>query len=257
MLCRSAPCSCAPCPGCVSRRWSLADLPQLWPLQHLSGLTDLTISGCNCDSWGPAAALPWLTHLKQLRALRLGSMHLLPPTVEALRFLSAATFVDVGISEDAGQVLPASLAHLSELRSLTLKLAGGVDLAAARMTELTWLTCVELSELYFQARGGPISGLSTLPMLETLSLGPHDFDAEVGVHSPSHYQPSNLPAWQPAAELTQQGNHACVDAMPRRTLALLQAGYAICGPGFFGLPGGRRPHCPLQPSSAARSRSRS
>ena len=180
MLCRSAPCSCAPCPGCVNRRWSLADLPQLWPLQHLTDLTDLMISGRIYDSRGPAAALPWLAHLKQLRALWLNSMHLLPPAIEALRSLSAVTSVDVGISTGAGQVLPASLAHLSQLRSLTLALAAGVDLAAASMTRLTCLTHVALSVLEGEARGGPLTGLSTLPALETLSLGPCGFDAEVG-----------------------------------------------------------------------------
>ena len=118
--------------------------------------------------------------------------------MEALRSLSAVTSVDVGISEDAGQVLPASLAHLSQLRALKLALAGRVDLAAASMTGLTCLTCVELSELDDEA-GPIITGLSTVPMLEQLSLGACDFDPEVGVHCPCHWQASNLTAWQLAS----------------------------------------------------------
>ena len=181
------------------------DLPQLWQLQRLTSLTDQQIS-CNIllGSQGPAAALPWLEHLKQLRALQLSSMHLLPPAVEALRSLSAVTSVDVGISEDAGQVLPASLAHLSELRSLRLALAGDVDLAAASTTGLTCLTNVCLLELHGQARGGPISGLSTLPVLEQLSLWA-DFDAEVS--APPTGQPGSLAAWQLATELVPQLRH--------------------------------------------------
>ena len=187
-------------------------LPHLWPLQHLTGLTSLEISSRTNDSRGPVAALPWLAHLKQLRALRLNGMHLLPPAVEALHSLSAVTLVNVGISEDAGHVLPPSLAHLFQLRCLELALAGGVDLAAASMTGLACLTRVEVSELGF-ARGGPIGGLSTLPVLKRLSLVSCDFGAEVGVHSPA------TASWQLAAERSQQStaNNSCVDAMPRRT----------------------------------------
>ena len=182
-----------------SRGWDMVDLPQLWPLQYLTGLTDLQISGGLKDFYGGRgrmAALPWLAPLAQLRSLRLSGMHLLPPAVEALRSLSAVTSVEVRISEDAGQAFPASLACLSELSTLTLSLAAGVDLAAASMTGLACLTCVELSELQLDGETGPIiQGLSTLPALEQLSLGRCDFDAEVGVHCrqgrPCLWEPGN------------------------------------------------------------------